>query len=224
MEYRLVDVSMWLDGFTFPGDDPVTVQGPFNHLEGNNPEFVYRFSTPTQAGTHIQGPRYFIKDGATIDTYELTAFEGEAVLIDLTGRGVDTELPELQTALAGRSLRGRILLLRSGHMAEAIQDQVLEAHRRPGLSLEAAQWLAHDSGATMVAIDSVGLESRHTKNYEVNVVLCQAGILILEGLVNLDDLSEGPLWLEAFPLKLAGVEGTPCRAVVKDFGRHGSDD
>ncbi len=217
MEYRLVDVSMWLDDFQFPGDEPVAVAGPFNFLTGANPEFVYQLSTPTQAGTHVQGPHYFLADGATIDAFPLERFEGEAIVVDVPGRGTDLELDDLQAAVAGRSLTGRILLLRSGHMRRAIDSGVLDPRDRPGLSLAAADWLAHDSGVGMIAIDSVGLESRTTEDYDVNVALCRAGILILEGLVDLERLGAGPLWLEAFPLKLRGVEGTPCRAVIKDY-------
>ena len=214
--YRLIDVSTWMDAFTFPGDAPVTVSGPFNHLPGENPEYVYHLSTPTQAGTHVQGPRYFLRDGATIDAFDLSRFEGEAVLVDMPRRGADTDLEQLLSVLDGRSLNGMILLLRSGHMDEVIRTGVLDPSRRPGLSLRAAEWLAEESGVGMIAIDSVGVESRRTRNYEVNVLLCRAGVLILEGLVNLATIGSGHLWLEAFPLKLRGVEGTPCRAVVKE--------
>jgi arylformamidase len=93
----------------------------------------------------------------------------------------------------------------------------MDPENRPGLSVRAAEWLATESGVSMIAIDSIGVESRRTRDYEVNVILCRGGVLILEGLVNLHRLGPGPLHLEAFPLKLRGVEGTPCRAVVKDF-------
>ena len=225
MTYRLVDVSCWMDDFRFPGDEPVTVTGPFNVVTGTNPEYVYHLSTPTQAGTHVQGPRYFVADGATIDEFPLDRFEGEAVLVDMPARGVDTQLTDLLDALDGRSLRDRILLLRSGHMDEVIRTGAtdLDPARRPGVSLGAAAWLAHESGVRMIAIDSVGLESRTTSNYEVNVLLCRAGVLILEGLVNLGGVGDGRLWLEAFPLKVRGVEGTPCRAVVKEEPGSGSN-
>ncbi len=207
-----------MDDFQFPGDAPVEVTGPFNFVGGSNPEHVYHLSTPTQAGTHVQGPRYFLADGATIDRYPLGAFEGEAVLVDITERGVDTQLDDLRAAVGGRSLSGRILLLRSGHMDELIASGAgLDPATRPGLSLAAARWLADHSGVRMVAIDSVGVESRVTADYDVNVVLCEAGILILEGLVNLAAVNTGRLWLEAFPLKLRGVEGTPCRAIIKEY-------
>lgn len=216
-DYRLHDVSCWMDDFRFPGDQPVVVSGPFNFLSGDNPEFVHHLSTPTQAGTHVQGPRYFLADGETIDAFPVERFEGEAVLVDITARGADTDIDGLRHGLRGRSIRDRILLLRTGHMDELVAGAPLEPHRRPGLSLAAAQWLARESGVGMVAVDSVGVESRVTSNFEVNVTLCRAGVLILEGLVNLAAIGDGRLWLEAFPLKLRGVEGTPCRAVVKEY-------
>jgi arylformamidase len=222
MDYRLVDVSMWLDDFTFPGDQHVEITGPFNFVAGANPEHVHHLVTPTQAGTHVQGPWYFVAGGDTIDAFPLERFEGPAVLVDMPGRGVDLSLSELQSGLAGRSVAGQVLLFRSGHMERVIVRGVLDPGDRPGLSLEAARWLATDSGVSMVAIDSVGVESRVTSDFDVNVTLCRAGILILEGLVNLDSLGPGPLWLEAFPLKVRGVEGTPCRAVVKDYSGVGS--
>ena len=87
-------------------------------------------------------------------------------------RGTDFELPALLLALAGRELRGKILLLRTGHMEEAIGEQPLESRNRPGLSLEAAHWLAQESGVSMVAIDSGGVESRKTANYELRSERC----------------------------------------------------
>lgn len=216
MEHRLVDVSMWMDDFRFPGDAPVEVTGPFNVLTGDNPEYVHHLSTPTQAGTHVQGPHYFLAEGATIDAFPLDRFEGWAVLVDVVQRGEDTGLEELRRLVAGHDLEGAVLVLRTGHMDEVIAAGHLEPDRRPGISLAAAEWLV-TTGVGMVAIDSVGLESRRTLNYEVNVTLCRAGVLILEGLVNLATLGPGPLWLEAFPLKVRAVEGTPCRAVVRDY-------
>lgn len=217
MEYRIVDVSMWLDDFAFPGDSPVEVTGPFNYVGGANPEFVYEVATPTQAGTHVQGPHYFLAGGAKIDAFPLERFEGWAHLVDITARGRDTTLAELRARVGDADLSGSILLLRSGHMEEVITSGVLDPSRRPGLSLEAATWVAKESGVKMVAIDSVGVESRVTTDYDVNVMLCNHQVLILEGLVNLGGLKPGRLWLEAFPLKLRGVEGTPCRAIVKVF-------
>ncbi len=68
----------------------------------------------------------------------------------------------------------------------------------------------------MIEIDSIGVESRKSKNFQVNKYLCSEGVLLLEGLFNLNAVHKRKIFLEAFPLKTSGVEGTPCRAIIKE--------
>jgi kynurenine formamidase len=214
--YRIIDVSMWMDAFTFTDDQEVEVAGPFNRVGGSNPEFVYDLKLCTQSGTHIQGAHYFRADGKRIDQYPLSAFEGEALVIDIPKRGMDTTEVELAEKIDHYDLSGKILILRTGHMEEVIHTGILDQAARPGLSLEAARYLAEAKGIKMIAIDSVGVESRTTRNYEVNHYLCGKDVLILEGLVNLAAVTKQEVFLEAFPIKIRGVEGTPCRAIIKE--------
>lgn len=213
--YELIDVSMWMDAFTFPGDRPLAVRGPVNVLDSANPEYVYEFTSSTQTGTHVQGPHYFLEHGTRVDALPLARFEGPAHLVDVTRRGEDTSAEELAAVLGDRDVQGQVVLLRSGHMEEVIATGELDPRTRPGLSMDAARYLAEEKRIGMVAIDSVGVESRRTRDFDVNVYLCRRGVLILEGLVNLHAVTGRELWLEAFPLKMRGVEGTPCRAIVK---------
>lgn len=215
-EYRLVDVSMWMDDFDFTDDQTVEISGPVNRVSGANPEYVYDLSISSQSGTHVQGSHYFDKNGQSIEEYPLERFEGQAVCIDVEKRGVDTTVTDLKRKLNSVDLPDGILILRTGHMEEVITTGVLDPTSRPGLSLDAATWLVEEKGVELVAIDSVGIESRETQDYEVNVYFGQQDVLILEGLVNLHSISNTNVWLEAFPLKISGVEGTPCRAVVKE--------
>lgn len=215
-KYKLIDVSMWMDSFTFPENPKCEPKGPFNRVSGNKREYVYDFELCTQSGTHIQGSHYFLEDGKRIDEFPLSSFEGDAVIVDIKRRGVDTTKEELREELGDTDLDGKILILRSGHMDELVKDGKLDSSKRPGLSLEAAKYLAETKKVKMIAIDSIGVESRETKNYEVNKYLCEKGVLILEGLVNLDKISKGEVFLDAFPLKIKGVEGTPCRTIVKE--------
>ncbi len=213
--WELVDVTMSMEDFLFPGDQPLTLDGPHNFLSGSNPEYIYTITMESQSGTHIQGPHYFLADGARIDAFPMHRFEGSAHIIDVVKRGVDTTADELRQLLDHVDIAGRVLVLRTGHMAELIAGTALESSTRPGLSLDAARYLVEDKGISMIAIDSVGVESRVTSNYEVNVYLCEHEVLILECLVNLESIVGDDLWLEAFPLKIRGVEGTPCRAIVR---------
>ena len=206
--YKLIDVSMDMEGFTFPGNPPFRVEGPFNRVPGDNPEFVYDLTLSTQTGTHVQGPR--------IETFPLEFFEGRACVLNLVKRGRDTTEDDLRSMILPEDMGCPFVLFRTGHMEEVIRSGQLDPSERPGLSLEAARFLVHEWGVRLIAVDSVGVESRKTKNYEVNRFLCESGVLILEGLVNLGSIRKRHVFLEAFPLKIRGVEGTPCRAVVKE--------
>jgi len=216
-DYRIIDISMWMDSFDFPGNPPVRVTGPFNRLTGDNPEFVYDVEVCTQSGTHVQGPHYFLENGSRINDHPLDSFEGIAHVLDVTKRGADVTLDEMKRLLQGVDLTDKILILRTGHMEELIHAKKIDIRTRPGISLDAARYLCEEKGIRMIGIDSIGLESRATENYEVNVYLCSQGIIILEGLVNLHSIRKNKVFLEAYPLKIRGVEGTPCRAIIKEY-------
>lgn len=215
-KYRIIDTSIWMDSFIFPSNPQWKIQGPFNRVTGDNPEYVYDFELCTQSGTHIQAPHYFLRDGKKISDYPIETFEGDAYIFDTNRRGIDISYDDLIIGLYEIDLFGKILILRTGHMEELIEEKVINQNTRPGLSIEAAQYLCEVKGIRMIAIDSVGVESKVSKNYEVNVYLCQKGIIILECLANLSEIKMKHVWLEAFPLKIEGVEGTPCRAIIKE--------
>src|ERR1051326_243426 len=90
LPYTLIDISLWMDDFTFEGDQPFEVTGPLNWITGSNPEFVYDLKASTQTGTHIQGPHYFLEEGKRIETFPLEAFEGWAHIVEMEKRGEDT--------------------------------------------------------------------------------------------------------------------------------------
>lgn len=216
VSYKIVDVSIPLDAFTFPSNPKMDLKGPFSRVSGSNPEYVYDFNVCTQSGTHVQGPHYFIKDGKRISEFPLSSFEGDAYVYDFNKRNMDITLEELETALKHVNLKGKIFIIRTGFMEELIKDTSSLKKMKPGLSLEAAKYLCEVKEIKMIAIDSVGVESIHSKNYEVNLYLCQQEILILECLGNLHEINHKFVWLESYPLKIHGVEGTPCRAIVKE--------
>jgi len=208
----LVDLSMDAGAFTFEGDPPVSVRGPFNRVSGSNPEYVYDLALCSQSGTHVQGPHYFLADGRRIDAFPLEAFQGWASVVDIPAEGRDADVEDLHSQLPEGPLE--VVILRSGHMDEILRRGSMEPTRRPGLGPEAARYLAETRGVRLLGIDSVGLESRASRNYEINRYLCERGVLLLEGLVGLNRLPRR-VFLEAFPWKLPGVEGTPCRAVAR---------
>ena len=215
MNYRLIDISCPMEAFTFPGNPAVTVSGPFNRVPGNNPEFVYDVVMCTQSGTHIQGAHYFIKDGFKIEQYDIDRFDGPGILVDCRFVDTDVNVDFLKEKLGSLKLADRIILLRTDYF-----DNLVKSHTshpsRIGLSMLAANYLVEQK-VKMIGIDSPGVESRVTKNFEVNRFLCERNVLLLEGLMNLSAIQSQNFWVSCFPLKLSGVEGTPCRAVVREY-------
>lgn len=214
--YKIIDISMPMDKFVFPSNPPWNLEGPFNRVSGDNPEYVYDFKLCTQSGTHIQGPHYFLEDGKKISDYPLNVFEGEAHIFESEKRGIDIERNELEAALSEIDLQDKIFIIKTGHMKELIECKELVDSHRPGLSLKGAKYLCEEKKIRMIVIDSVGVESRQSEDHDVNVYLCQQGILILECVCHLELIGSGRLWLEAFPLSIDDVEGTPCRAIIKE--------
>lgn len=56
------------------------------------------------------------------------------------------------------------------------------------------------------------------KPMEVHLILLGANVVLLEG-IRLSEVSEGVYFLNAAPLNLSGVDGSPCRAVLIDVGK-----
>lgn len=59
----------------------------------------------------------------------------------------------------------------------------------------------------------IGVESQSVGSPEVHRILLSAGIALLEG-ITLSHVPEGQYTLIAPPLKLGGLEGAPCRAML----------
>ena len=209
---KLIDISTWMEDFTFPGNPVVQKSGPHNRVSGSNPEFVYDVTLCTQSGTHVQGAHYFLKDGKKINEYPIDCFEGVGFLLDCTGIEGDVSIAFCREKLHHLPLEDAILLLRSDYFFKLSQSIPV---KRIGLSAEAARYLAEERKVKMIGIDAPGVESRFTENFEINVYLCQQNVLILEGLTNLDKIPSGNFLVSCFPLKIRGVEGTPCRAIVR---------
>ncbi len=213
---RILDISMDTGAHTFPGNPPLERSGPHNRVSGPVREYVYDLRLCTQSGTHIQSGHYFLKDGETMDQVALERCQGWCRLIPLAKKGEDTTRQDLEDIFRQHPLEERMILFVTGHMEEIIATGTCSPESRSGLSPEAAAYLVEEHGVTLLGIDSVGLESRSFGDFRVSRYLGTRKVLLLECLVNLKQLPAfSKAYLEAFPLKIGKVEGTPCRAVLR---------
>jgi arylformamidase len=81
------------------------------------------------------------------------------------------------------------------------------------LTPDAARWVV-DRGIRLVGIDHLSIQ-RYDDDGETHRILMRAGIAILEGL-SLGGVEPGEYTLVAAPLRLAGIEAAPARALLLD--------
>ena len=71
-------------------------------------------------------------------------------------------------------------------------------------------------GVVLIGIDSPSLDPQESKTMDAHLAVKAAAMAILEGLV-LDDIAAGDYELIALPLKLAGLDAAPVRAILRDL-------
>ncbi|MET0604780.1 MAG: AMP-binding protein [Baekduia sp.] len=216
---RLIDLSHPLhEGMlTFPNlNHPRTevTQLARHRVEGRA---TRRLVLGTHTGTHLDAPLHFIEDGGSIDQVPLSTLVGPAVVADLGPAGPleEISLARLQAAVGG-GLRHPRLLLRFGWSARfGRMDFYTES---PFLARDACTWLV-EQGAALVGMDipspddprlGFGSEEDSPNHY----ILLGAGVILLEYLNNLEQLSGPEVFLAALPLPVRGADGAPARVIA----------
>lgn len=195
---RIVDISLPLGPATplYPGDPLVEVT-PISEAKGGDSFALSRLSLGSHTGTHIDPPAHFIAGGATVDTVPLDACIGPAYVLDVTALRDAISVEALESMPEGTQ---RILLRTGGPPLDGI-----------GLTTEAARALV-ERQVRLAGIDALSIAPLAAPG-EVHRILLSAGIVILEGL-DLTHAPDGPATLVCLPLKIAGGDGAPARAVL----------
>jgi arylformamidase len=168
--------------------------GPYNVLE-------LRWNTHLL--THLDAPYHFFDDGAAVDQIPPERFMGEAVVIAVDGPAVREEhIPE---PAAGLSL---LFKTRNSELWDARAYDCEHVY----VTAEAARRMV-ERRVNLAGIDYLSIERSGDAAFPVHRALLGAGIPILEGL-DLAGVEPGRYTLIALPLKIAGGDGSPVRAVL----------
>jgi kynurenine formamidase len=203
---RIVDLSYPVgpDSPVFPGDGPVRVI----ILEESSMN-LSRIEFSLHTGTHMDAPFHFFNGGETIDRVALDRSIGTACLLDLRDASVSDEIGRAHLETYADSLRSsRMVVLQTGWSVHWGGDRYFSSH--PCLSEDAAQFLV-DCGVQLVGVD---MPSVDREPYPAHRVLLGAGVPIVENLTNLDAIGADLFQLVVLPLRLAGRDGSPVRAVA----------
>jgi arylformamidase len=207
-----IDVSAPLDPATTPiyeGDAPMKFEFLKDMRKGDALTLSV-LSLGAHSGTHIDAPMHFVAGGAAIDQLPLEPLIGRARVLDIPDsvQAIDAaELSRHEWRGAERVIF-RTRSSRRGWMASATFQRDF-AYIAP----DAAQLLA-DAGVQLVGIDYISAEQFGAPAPLTHRILLGRGIPIVEGL-SLETVSAGDYDLIVLPMKVAGHEGAPARAVLR---------
>jgi len=160
----------------------------------------------------MDAPQHFGVTNQTIDQIPLEQCMGPAWVVDLMGIEPRALIQVGDLGPVRDNLRaGDGLLLRTGWSQRA--DNPSYRNALPRVSRELAQWCV-DKGVRILGVEppSVADVNNIEELTAVHQTLLGGGVIIVEGLANLDQIRKDKLTFMAFPLKVAGGDGAPARA------------
>jgi len=218
---RLVDLSPAVpEGFKGPPSTDVGVQFDVRIKPGYWQSAQAALSCHT--GCHVESALHVVEGGEPIDAVALERVIGSAVTLDLTpvDAGALIDAPALEEALgaSGETIGvDDIVLLRTDWAQRAIGTPRYFPDS-PALTLEAAEWLV-DRRPKCVGCDFFEEPAARSpgwspEDFVVHRALLGAGIVLVEGLVNLRELPARCEFFAPF-YKFAGIDAAPARAFAR---------
>lgn len=169
-----------------------------------------KYDLGAHSGTHIDAPMHFIKDGISIDKVSLDALVGPAVVIQVADSVQVIDAAELNRHDWKSAER---ILFRTRSSLRGWMDSV-QFHRDFAYIAGDAARLMADAGVKLVAVDYISAEQFAAPEPLAHRALLGKGIPIVEGLY-LRDIPAGAYDLIILPMKVAGHDGAPARAIMR---------
>jgi len=205
---RFIDVSVPLKtGMpAFPGNPDFELHAVKRIAEGGSSN-VSRLVLGTHTGTHVDAPRHFFDNAATVDALALDLLIGRTRVVEIAKRGGITR-DDLAAANLREDLR---VLLKTPNSAFWNEP----AFRQDFTYLEesAASYLV-EQGVKVIGIDYLSVEQFKKPGAPAHRALLSRNAIIIEGL-NLSDAAPGMYEMYCLPLPVTGGDGAPARVVLR---------
>lgn len=205
---KLIDISRKLGKNvpTWPGDTPFSFQIEWSKADSGSVN-VGKVEMSTHTGTHVDAPFHFDDEGKRIYDLDLNLYVGRALVVDMRNKesvgasdfhGVD--LQEVER-----------VILRTDSWEDPSQFPERITYLRPDL----ASFLG-EKGVRLIGVDVPSVDPLDSKELPAHHSLHENGIHILEA-VNLHHVEPGVYELIALPLPLVEADGSPVRAVLRNY-------
>jgi arylformamidase len=211
---KIWDISRTLsdDLAEWPGDEPFRFQLTRKLAEGQSVN-LGAISMSVHDGTHADAQFHFDGKGESIEKAPLEIYLGRAVVVDLTGAFSQSKEKHLITIEDIQPHGEEIaeiarLLIKTGRWnnSAVFPDQI------PVIAADVPVWL-QKNGVKLLGLDLPSVDEIDSKALQNHHALSRAGIAIVESL-DLSRVGPGIYNLAALPIKIAGGDGAPMRAVL----------
>jgi arylformamidase len=207
MTRRLWDISQPLrpDLPVWPGDTPFQSAPKWTHGPGS-PVNVAAFTASTHSGAHADAPLHYDPAGASIDAVPLDPYLGPCLLVDARACGglIDPDFVEANVPPGTE----RVLFRTYERFPHGAWTSAFTAVHPAAITALA------ERGVRLIGLDSPSLDPQDSKTMDAHLAILHTDMRVLEGLV-LDEAPPGDYELIALPLRLAGLDASPVRAVLR---------
>ncbi len=188
----------------WPGDSPYTQERTLI-IGPDCPVNVSRLSLSTHTGAHTDAPFHYDPNGASMADVDLEVYLGECRVIHAIGAN----------CVEIRHLAGRIEDVPERVLFRTYKSSPTTSWDSRFASISPEVIVALDAaGVRLVGIDTPSLDPEPSIEMLAHKAVMKAGMAILESVV-LDDVAEGDYELIALPLKMAGSDASPVRAILR---------
>ena len=191
----------------WPGDTPYSHVWVMRLDQGDSVN-VSTLTLSAHTGTHADAPYHYAEGGAKVGELPLDAYIGPATVIHLEHTG-----PILPEHLAGVELaRVQRLLVRTVASTRGDADWSEDIAYPTPATID----LLARHGVRLFGTDAPSVDPIDSKTLDAHHALHRHGMVNLENLL-LRDVPPGEYELIALPLKLPLVDGSPVRAILREW-------
>lgn len=203
---EIFDISKTLkEGLAVWPGDPEFRLSPVLRIKEGHSSNVLAIDMGTHTGTHIDAPLHVDDSGSDVTGISMLPFIGPARVIAISAEKC-LEASDL-FRLDWRGVERVLFKTRASRIPEYFFDQNFVY-----LSEEASEFLAKKR-ILLVGTDGPSVDPFGSTELRCHKALIGSGAAILEG-IRLGDVPEGNYNLVCLPLKLAGADGSPVRAIL----------